>query len=345
MSIDWLADVHEFQQKFGFTVAEKPTIQKEKCRDFRLRLIEEEHIELKGGLLLDDLTEIADALADLIYVLLGTSVSYGIDLRPIWDEVHRSNMEKTEGNVTGDGTKPLKPVKWRKPAVESLLNMQLTGYDSIAKEYFDSRHKTCRNFDLVTEIALKTLRPHVPSPILETGAGRGCCHKYTGQFATVQIDSSRKMLSLQPREPAVRILADARRLPFHEEDFNSVVGFLCDPYLNMDFLKETHRVLTPAGKLLLTTPSHVWGTALRGGDVHETVFTTKDGCKVIVPSKLFTIDELRSMLQIAGYTILHLKDYKLPREAEPSDAVKKAAKVLNLETYEIPLVTVIFAMK
>ncbi|NIQ95452.1 MAG: nucleoside triphosphate pyrophosphohydrolase family protein, partial [Desulfuromonadales bacterium] len=39
----------------------------------------------------------ADALADLIYVAIGAAITYGIDLRPVWEEVHRTNMAKMGG--------------------------------------------------------------------------------------------------------------------------------------------------------------------------------------------------------------------------------------------------------
>ncbi len=55
-----------------------------------------------------DIVELADALADLDYVVEGTRIAFGIDCKPIADEVHRSNMSKVGGTRREDG-------KWVKP--------------------------------------------------------------------------------------------------------------------------------------------------------------------------------------------------------------------------------------
>ncbi len=39
-------------------------------------------------------TEIADACIDLIYVATGLLHALGLDPQPLWDEVHRSNLDK-----------------------------------------------------------------------------------------------------------------------------------------------------------------------------------------------------------------------------------------------------------
>lgn len=76
----------------------------------RMSLILEELHELVLALRDDDLhsksslreVNVADALADLAYVVIGTAVSLDIPLPEVFDEVHRSNMTKS---VTG-GVKP-----------------------------------------------------------------------------------------------------------------------------------------------------------------------------------------------------------------------------------------------
>lgn len=68
----------------------------------RVNLVAEEHEEfveaMNDG---EDLVPIADAICDLIYVLCGTAVSFGIPLDECFAEVQRSNMSKIgpEGKV------------------------------------------------------------------------------------------------------------------------------------------------------------------------------------------------------------------------------------------------------
>lgn len=65
----------------------------------RAALLEEEMEELHEAQDERDIIKIADALGDLLYVVYGTAITYGIDLEPIFDEIHRSNMSKVRGGV------------------------------------------------------------------------------------------------------------------------------------------------------------------------------------------------------------------------------------------------------
>lgn len=99
------AMVREFHEKFGCTVEDRPKAPNERDAILRYELIREELAEFwkSCGYYSDknpNLTEIADALADLLYVVYGSAVTCGIDLEPIFAEVHRSNMSKLhEGKV------------------------------------------------------------------------------------------------------------------------------------------------------------------------------------------------------------------------------------------------------
>jgi len=87
----------------------------------------------------EDLVEIADGIGDVIYVLLGTAVSYGIDLRPIFDAIHDSNMKKVGGCTRDDG-KIMKPEGWVPPDIEGILAAQLrpkTKRDGFSQAYLE----------------------------------------------------------------------------------------------------------------------------------------------------------------------------------------------------------------
>lgn len=60
----------------------------------RVALLEEEVGEFVAASQRSDLVGIADALADIVYVVYGTALTYGIDLNAVLREVHRSNMSK-----------------------------------------------------------------------------------------------------------------------------------------------------------------------------------------------------------------------------------------------------------
>ena len=92
--------VREFHEKFGVLIGTSPAMPDEATKRLRYELVKEEAIELFVALDKDDLIGTADALADLLYVVFGTAVSFGIDIEKVFNEVHRSNMTK----VWPDGT-------------------------------------------------------------------------------------------------------------------------------------------------------------------------------------------------------------------------------------------------
>jgi predicted HAD superfamily Cof-like phosphohydrolase len=114
--------VKEFHHMFGEFIRSSPGPVDEATRDLRIRLIREEMGEFEKAAYDKNLVKIADALADLLYVIYGTGVSYGIDLEPIFREVHESNMTKGDPNVlrTTNG-KILKAKNWRPPDLQPIL--------------------------------------------------------------------------------------------------------------------------------------------------------------------------------------------------------------------------------
>jgi len=115
--------VEEFHKLFNVAIASKPTIPDEKTCNLRYSLIKEEADELKIAMEAKNIVEVADALADLLYVVYGSAVTFGIDIEPIFDEVHRSNMTKVGGQQREDG-KIIKPSTYEPANIKHLLEKQ-----------------------------------------------------------------------------------------------------------------------------------------------------------------------------------------------------------------------------
>jgi len=117
------AMVERFHRLFDILVQQRPGLVDERTRVLRERLIHEEFEELKEAMGKEELPAIAKELADLLYVVYGTAVSYGIDMGPVFREVHRSNMSKIGGYKRDDG-KWVKPPTYSPAAIEPILTKQ-----------------------------------------------------------------------------------------------------------------------------------------------------------------------------------------------------------------------------
>ena len=119
------AMVEEFHKKFDILVHTSPTDASEDTRRLRIRLIQEEFDELKESMVEGNLAALAKEMADLLYVVYGTAVSYGIDMEPVFREVHRSNLSKVGGYKREDG-KWVKPPTYSPAKIEPLLAIQMS---------------------------------------------------------------------------------------------------------------------------------------------------------------------------------------------------------------------------
>ena len=91
-----LRDVADFHRLFKAPVLSEPTIPNAKRCALRVSLLQEELNELKEAIAQEDLVEVADALADIAYVLSGAVHEFNLGSRfaDLFDEVQRSNMSK-----------------------------------------------------------------------------------------------------------------------------------------------------------------------------------------------------------------------------------------------------------
>jgi predicted HAD superfamily Cof-like phosphohydrolase len=93
----------------------------------RIKLMMSELSETIDAIAANDIVKIADGIADLIYVVKGTAITYGIDIEPIFNEVHKSNMSKCiDGKLIKDSSgKVLKPDSYSPPDIELLIEQQV----------------------------------------------------------------------------------------------------------------------------------------------------------------------------------------------------------------------------
>lgn len=88
-----LSRVADFHRKHKFPVG-LGIGQDPKTDLVRAHLVAEELGEFTLALANKDIVLAADALGDLIYVVVGAAVTYGIPLKQVFDEIHKSNMTK-----------------------------------------------------------------------------------------------------------------------------------------------------------------------------------------------------------------------------------------------------------
>jgi predicted HAD superfamily Cof-like phosphohydrolase len=121
---DTFQDVLDFHRRFApHRIGTTPEMPTDDVVSLCHRNIMEEISELTISIANRNLPEIADAIADAIYVLHGLAVSCGIHMDGVWNEVQASNMAKVGGAVRADG-KILKPAGWQPPDIAGVLASQ-----------------------------------------------------------------------------------------------------------------------------------------------------------------------------------------------------------------------------
>jgi len=118
--------VLQFHKVMGQCIGKEPGFPDKKERVLRTNLLQEEYQEYLTAEQDNNIVEIADALADMMYIIYGTATSYVIPLDEIFTEVHRSNMTKLDP-ITGlpmrrllDG-KIIKPSTYEAPKIREII--------------------------------------------------------------------------------------------------------------------------------------------------------------------------------------------------------------------------------
>ena len=120
-----IRDVSAFHRACNVPQLPTPRFPSAKRVALRQALLNEEHGEFHIAIARKDLAGVADALADIIYVAIGTALEFGIPLDAVWGEVQRSNMAKRDPKTGTVQRRPdgkiIKPEGWRPPDIASVL--------------------------------------------------------------------------------------------------------------------------------------------------------------------------------------------------------------------------------
>ena len=107
MNYNYLEMVAEFHKTFKAPILGTPQIPSlDRCK-LRISLLQEELNELQEAIDNNDLVEVADAFADIQYVLSGAILEFGLGdkFNELFNEVQRSNMSKAcENEVVAQAT-------------------------------------------------------------------------------------------------------------------------------------------------------------------------------------------------------------------------------------------------
>lgn len=110
-------DVADFHEHIlgDFAPAAPTLVSQEYCIE-RMRFLHEELTEFAEATEAGDIVKTADALADIVYVALGTAHKMGLPFDEIWNAVHAANMRKVAGQTSrGNKVDARKPEGWVPP--------------------------------------------------------------------------------------------------------------------------------------------------------------------------------------------------------------------------------------
>ena len=113
-----------FMKTFNQEVKVSSSLSTEKINSLRISLISEELEELKQAISEKNITEVADALTDILYVTYGAGHAFGIDLDACFNEVQNSNMSKLGNDgkpIYNDQGKVMKGPNYFKPDLSKFI--------------------------------------------------------------------------------------------------------------------------------------------------------------------------------------------------------------------------------
>ena len=124
----YLDHVNHFHKTFKVGEAPNtPTLLSDEESELRFNLLKEENDEYLEACKNNDLTEVADALGDQLYILCGTILKHGLQhkIEEIFEEIQASNMSKLDESgepIFREDGKVLKGKNYFRPDIPKILN-------------------------------------------------------------------------------------------------------------------------------------------------------------------------------------------------------------------------------
>lgn len=122
--------VKKFHSAFGLGIEENPVADLGKAKNLlRHNLMKEENEEYLEAANNADLTEVADALGDMLYILCGTIIEHGLQhkIEEVFEEIQASNMSKLGADgqpIYREDGKVSKGPNYFKPDISKILEQK-----------------------------------------------------------------------------------------------------------------------------------------------------------------------------------------------------------------------------
>ena len=207
-----------------------------------------------------------------------------------------------------------------------LLNYQIEDFslkeawDQIGHDYYSNEHKTCRLFDAIIDYHLPYFFKKLPDKgiILDLGGGKGRISNLLNSFnyKYITIDISWNMLqnggtTSQNKE---LIQSSVLHLPFKEQMIDVIFSLLGDSYILPNLFELVYRSLRKKGIFIFALPTKIWALTLRsilGIPENKTVFHNSDSEPIIVPSYVYSEDQIKNYLRIFKFKEIEINQYTL----------------------------------
>jgi len=127
---DTINKVKKFHEVFGLELHDEPTVNiSDRIIELRHRLMQEENDEYLEAAKARDMTLVADALGDKLYILCGTIIAHGLQhkIMEVFEEIHRSNMSKLDDAgkpIYREDGKIMKSTNYFLPDIKRILEKQ-----------------------------------------------------------------------------------------------------------------------------------------------------------------------------------------------------------------------------